>query len=296
MDLEQRIQNLEQEMEILKNQIQVTLLDIQEHVLTNRYPSLRAEEAPSRPQTAHNGAAPQVPTANPMMAPIQAVRTVGSAEILDDSQDGNSAPVSVRKVAFEPPAPTEPQVPVRAPAPKRTPPPQQQADWDELSALETWTQKKLRKLGPERTRELIKIYADRGRFSSAVKDTLLGFVSVYGGIPRKRQRREPTRQATQGKRQQTQSKRQSAQKKRRSSQNNHKNGQSRREQSMQAVDQPRRRKRRATATQEAVRSRQRANSKPALNEDADKNHNVVLRLIAGVQNAGAGVNWRKKNG
>jgi hypothetical protein len=44
MDLEQRVTMLEQEVQILKNQIQATLLDIQEHLLTNTYPSLRAED------------------------------------------------------------------------------------------------------------------------------------------------------------------------------------------------------------------------------------------------------------
>ncbi|NLF79252.1 MAG: hypothetical protein GX573_26455 [Chloroflexi bacterium] len=48
MDLEQRVIALEQELQILKNQIQATLLDIQEHLLTNAYPSLRAEAEPTR--------------------------------------------------------------------------------------------------------------------------------------------------------------------------------------------------------------------------------------------------------
>src|SRR5450432_2809169 len=46
MDMEQRVKILEQELEILKGQIQATLLEIQEHILTNAYPALRAEELP----------------------------------------------------------------------------------------------------------------------------------------------------------------------------------------------------------------------------------------------------------
>src|SRR5690606_32075826 len=52
MDLEQRVTMLEQEVQILKNQIQATLLDIQEHLLTNAYPSLRAEDDTVYPDSA----------------------------------------------------------------------------------------------------------------------------------------------------------------------------------------------------------------------------------------------------
>ncbi len=46
MDLERRVEALEQEVQILKNQIQATLLEIQEHLLNNAHPSLRTEAAP----------------------------------------------------------------------------------------------------------------------------------------------------------------------------------------------------------------------------------------------------------
>jgi len=45
MELEQRVKSLEFEMKILKNEVQRTLLDIQEQVLIHYYPSLRAEES-----------------------------------------------------------------------------------------------------------------------------------------------------------------------------------------------------------------------------------------------------------
>lgn len=45
MELEQRVQALEQEVAVLKAQIQATLLDIQAQLLTNAYPSLRAESS-----------------------------------------------------------------------------------------------------------------------------------------------------------------------------------------------------------------------------------------------------------
>lgn len=45
MELEQRIKTLEYEMKILKNEVQRTLLDIQEQVLVHYYPTLRTEES-----------------------------------------------------------------------------------------------------------------------------------------------------------------------------------------------------------------------------------------------------------
>ena len=44
MKLEQRVQELEQEVALLKGQIQATLLDIQEQMLKRAYPSLQADD------------------------------------------------------------------------------------------------------------------------------------------------------------------------------------------------------------------------------------------------------------
>lgn len=46
MKLESRVEALEQELKILKNEIQSTLLEIREQVLNHYYPELRAEEPP----------------------------------------------------------------------------------------------------------------------------------------------------------------------------------------------------------------------------------------------------------
>jgi hypothetical protein len=45
MELDQRVKALEYEMKILKNEIQRTLLDIQEQILVHYYPALRSEES-----------------------------------------------------------------------------------------------------------------------------------------------------------------------------------------------------------------------------------------------------------
>jgi hypothetical protein len=52
MELEHRVKVLEQEVQILKNQIQAALLDIQEQVLVHYYPSLRTEVVPAPPGAA----------------------------------------------------------------------------------------------------------------------------------------------------------------------------------------------------------------------------------------------------
>src|SRR5687768_11118920 len=52
MKIENRVEALEHELKILKNEIQNTLLEIREQVLNHYYPELRAEETPqpaSRP-------------------------------------------------------------------------------------------------------------------------------------------------------------------------------------------------------------------------------------------------------
>jgi hypothetical protein len=45
VELEQRVKTLEYEMKILKNEVQRTLLDIQEQVLVHYYPTLRTDES-----------------------------------------------------------------------------------------------------------------------------------------------------------------------------------------------------------------------------------------------------------
>jgi hypothetical protein len=76
MELEQRVKALEYEMKILKNEIQRTLLDIQEQILVHYYPTLRSEDAVPSEGTlqafeairAKQGVVPAVPSGSP--API----------------------------------------------------------------------------------------------------------------------------------------------------------------------------------------------------------------------------------
>ena len=77
MELEERVLALEYEVKILKNEIQRTLLDIQEQLLVHYYPALRAEEV------------------NPAEGVTQA------AEALAAKQAGASILPAVKKVTLE---------------------------------------------------------------------------------------------------------------------------------------------------------------------------------------------------
>ena len=49
VQMEKRIKSLEYEMKILKNQLQRTLLDVQEQILVHQYPSLRQDDGSTPP-------------------------------------------------------------------------------------------------------------------------------------------------------------------------------------------------------------------------------------------------------
>lgn len=90
MDLEHRVAALEQELQILKNQIQATLLDIREHLLNNTYPALKAEEvkAPASSET------PPVPMRSTVALDTrEAARPPAVRQVsLDDEPEARPAP------------------------------------------------------------------------------------------------------------------------------------------------------------------------------------------------------------
>lgn len=107
MNLEQRVQALENEVAVLKNQIQTTLLDIQSMLMTNAHPALRGE-AGAPVSTWTDDTAPAAPPANAL--PVRKF----SLEQVDDTDDDAELP-AVRSVVQ--PAPPPPPVPAqRAPA------------------------------------------------------------------------------------------------------------------------------------------------------------------------------------
>lgn len=136
MALEDRVKALEQEMKVLKNEIQSTLLDIQEQVLIHRYPSLRAEES---------------------LPPEGVMRSLEST-----SEERKGKP----KEAL-----TSPEGQLSSRSKKGVPRPP-------FAELVGWVSDSVERIGGQRTREAIEIYANGGYLAPEVRDILLQFISL----------------------------------------------------------------------------------------------------------------------
>jgi hypothetical protein len=177
MGLEQRVQVVEKELELLKAQIQTTLLSIQEHLLNSQYPALRAQDTTSArvaPQPAPEESRP-VP-ANPAVKRVSAVipkpERQSQIEFDPDVDEVFSRIPPARNVVrldedvrFTP-----------APEPvieQREREAQQEAIDRTWMELDNWVSGKVREIGLERTRELIQLYGGKER------ELLLRVVDVY---------------------------------------------------------------------------------------------------------------------
>ena len=138
MELEQRVKTLEYEFKILKNEVQRTLLDIQEQVLVHYYPSLRAEET-----TASTG----------MVQAMEAVRAKQSSAAITPA---------AKKVSLE-------QVREAEVGPGVVPTPAKLFQWSVATSV---------KFGSVRTQKLIAACSARGAFSADVRDTLTELTSL----------------------------------------------------------------------------------------------------------------------
>lgn len=157
MELEQRVKALEYEIKILKNEIQRTLLDIQEQILVHYYPALRSEEsAPSDGtlQAIEAIRAKQVNLAPPPSVPVPVAKKVTLDEIRATS-NATAAPQ---------PAVASPSAPV--------------GDQAVMVKLSGWVSDSAAKLGSERTTKLIQTYIDKGILSIETKDVLLRMASL----------------------------------------------------------------------------------------------------------------------
>lgn len=133
MDIEQRVEELEQEVQLLKGQIQATLLEIQDALLTNKYGALRGEmggikEDDTQPVPAVHveGQASHSTAAQPQPAPIDHnAPTIHSRKQLQTTQSPplepfEEDPISVRKVSLNQLVSSSPVHPVKAPQPSQT--------------------------------------------------------------------------------------------------------------------------------------------------------------------------------
>jgi hypothetical protein len=260
MNAEQRIQALEQELEILKNQIQVSLLDIQEYLLTNAYPALRSD-------------AGQPPVNNTNVVDQRAL-SVSSVEV--NTEKSERDPKASRGASTE--GTHTPQMVKQA-----TP---------SLAELQRWAMQQIGKMGVEGTQELIRMYAQHRHFTPETADTLLDFTDLYKAsneatlpsrpagmvIPARSVAPQPKAQSTGAR--QTAPAKPSAPPKSNADQNTS---------PLKKVAKTVVRK-----TQEMIRAAPPAPPEPPADQRDDLSSSTVLRLIAGIQNAGAGVRWKKK--
>ena len=170
MDLEQRVKTLEYEMKILKNEIQRTLLDIQEQVLVHYYPALRTEEA--------------VPTDGIVQA-VEAIRA---------KQVTAPAPAAAAPVSVAPPAPApEPVAPPPLPIVKKVsldeiraahsqPAAAQVPDQIRMLKLMEWAMACAAKIGGKRTAQVIEICHQRGFLTADLREVLVRIAGFNRGI------------------------------------------------------------------------------------------------------------------
>jgi hypothetical protein len=159
MALEDRVKTLEHELNILKNEIQSTLLDIQEHILTHRYPSLRAEE-PFPPGTVRQ---PSSSTSAERIgvATVERVTPPDSQAFLRRTGEG----LAESHLLSEGPSPSRPEEEMHAAG---------------LTELVEWMGNSVGRIGGERTRRVIEAYTKAGHLPPGHKDVLLQLISLSG--------------------------------------------------------------------------------------------------------------------
>jgi hypothetical protein len=149
VELEQRVKTLEYEMKILKNEIQRTLLDIQEQILVHYYPSLRRED-----DTPSEGI----------------VQTFESLQGKKVPTEETSPPPQAKKISLEEVQAMEEE--------EASPPPEAEMSQDDLMHLSAWVSKAVKQMGGERTRKLIQAHTEKGFATPRVEGFLLKLTAM----------------------------------------------------------------------------------------------------------------------
>lgn len=255
MESEQRIQALEQEVQILKTQIQSILLDIQAHLLTNAYPALRGHHTESEASSEDDEDDDEYDRASrPPKSKKASGNGTGKAE-KHEKHEKAEKPVKATKAEKALP-PVRPAEPMMA----------------SLDEQQEWVLENIQNLGVQGTRDLIESYTQKRRFSPEVSDTLMRFTDMYAAAAE--EQTLPSRPAGMPT-------------------------------VVKAVTAPPTKpaKVKAQPAPKAMPSNLKtipaepSLAKSSANDagiDENSSSSIVLRLIAGVQNAGAGVRWGKK--
>ncbi len=188
MELDARVKALEYELKILKNEIQRTLLDIQEQVLIHYYPSLRSEDTTppveAVAQIASRSAMPTMPTLPTAPAPAAPIAPAAPPPIAEVT-----APLGIRTVSVGPP----PAAPI--PAVKKVtldeiraassnvvaipPKASGSVDQDAMVKLLEWVNDSIARLGGRRTARLIETCVARAILDNDTKAILLRLTSMH---------------------------------------------------------------------------------------------------------------------
>lgn len=149
MELEQRIKTLEYEVKILKNEVQRTLLDIQEQVLIHYYPALRTKES----------------------GPSEGVKR--SLESLRQKREANSEPSASPQVASVSLDEARMAQVNTAVSPNDGSHPGAEAGQTFVLELSEWIGDSVQKIGGDCTGKLIEIGVQRGWIAAESKSVLL---------------------------------------------------------------------------------------------------------------------------
>jgi hypothetical protein len=175
VELEQRVKALEQELAVLKHQIQVTLLEVHEQVLAQKHPDLRADGA-TGPASAQAAVRPETPILAENSAPREAHSGGGNGAVSASQLDiPETLPLTQPPEPAAVPAPDdayalETAVPVLAPA---------RADWSEVVSTINWLQESIEQVGIAHTRREIALYVRDGVLPPEVEMPLLELLDLY---------------------------------------------------------------------------------------------------------------------
>jgi len=188
--LEQRVKTLEYEIKILKNEVQRTLLDIQEQILVHYYPSLRSEnDGPSegtiqsieeiRQKKQQLGgdrtsapAAGQPAAGQPAAGQPAAGRPAGGQSASPDPSA--SMGPKMKEVSLD-------EAKAQRPSPNDVPTPAEDAEkkeQDEMVVLSGWVSSTAKRIGKDPTSTLVRAYIEQDILSPHVEQPLLRLIGL----------------------------------------------------------------------------------------------------------------------
>jgi hypothetical protein len=187
MSLEKRIETLEHEMKILKNEIESTLLEIQNQILIHYYPSLRAEESTSPKEISLSAETPLADNRDE----AQRKEIVGRRSVNNDAYTGpRTREVSLDEITEKPKQASMLRIEQAAPAKAAPVPwPETMISQAALTHIAQWVNDAVEKIGKVAAQNMIESHAGTEHCTPEVKDVLLQFISLS-------EEENPTKQVT----------------------------------------------------------------------------------------------------